>query len=133
MVTQWGMSDALGPLQYEEQQGETFLGYSQTQRHNISNETALLIDKEIKRLVDEANARATQLLTDNIDQLNALANALLEYETLTGEEIDALLKDGTPPDRTDRDASKPKPTAGGSSVPSSKRPGAIGGPAAASA
>ncbi|UVO55348.1 ATP-dependent zinc metalloprotease FtsH [Sphingomonas sp. SUN039] len=130
MVTQWGMSDALGPLQYEEQQGETFLGYSQTQRHNISNETALLIDKEIKRLVDEANTRATSLLTDNRSQLETLANALLEYETLTGEEIDALLKDGTQPDRTDRDAGKPKPTAGGSSVPKSKRPGAIGGPAA---
>ena len=130
MVTQWGMSDALGPLQYEEQQGETFLGYSQTQRHNISNETALLIDKEIKRLVDEANTRATSLLTDNRNQLEALANALLEYETLTGEEIDALLKHGTQPDRTDRDAAKPKPTAGGSSVPSSKKPGVIGGTAA---
>ena len=130
MVTQWGMSDALGPLQYEEQQGETFLGYSQTQRHNISNETALLIDMEIKRLVDEANTRATMLLTDNRNQLETLANALLEYETLTGEEIDALLKDGTQPDRTDRDAAKPKPTAGGSSVPKSKRPGAVGGPAA---
>ena len=118
------------PLAVRGTAGETFLGYSQTQRHNISNETALLIDKEIKRLVDEANTRATQLLTDNRSQLETLANALLEYETLTGEEIDALMKDGTPPDRTDRDAAQPRAKAGGSSVPSSKRPGAIRGPAA---
>ena len=130
MVTQWGMSDALGPLQYEEQQGETFLGYSQTQRHNISNETALLIDNEIKRLVDEANDRAKSLLTDNLDQLKTLANALLEYETLTGEEIDALMKDGTQPDRSGIDKDKPQTILGGSSVPKSKRPG-IGGPATA--
>ena len=129
MVTQWGMSDALGPLQYEEQQGETFLGYSQTQRHNISNETALLIDNEIKRLVDEANERARSILTDHAEQLHALAGALLEYETLTGEEIAALLNNGTPPDRSGQDQVKPKPISGGSSVPSSKRPGSIGGPA----
>jgi cell division protease FtsH len=129
MVTQWGMSDALGPLQYEEQQGETFLGYSQTQRHNISNETALLIDNEIKRLVDEANDRAKFILTKHADQLNTLAGALLEYETLTGEEIAALLNDGTPPDRSGKDQAKPNPISGGSSVPSSKRPGSIGGPA----
>ena len=99
MVTQWGMSDELGPLQYEEQQGETFLGYSQTQRHNISNETALLIDSEIKRLIAQANDRAMQILTDHNDQLHSLAGALLEYETLTGDEIIKLLNDGTPPER----------------------------------
>ena len=99
MVTQWGMSDSLGPLQYEEQQGETFLGYSQTQRHNISNETALLIDSEIKRLIEQANDRAKQILTDHNDQLHRLAAALLEYETLTGDEIVKLLNDGTPPER----------------------------------
>ncbi len=101
MVTQWGMSDSLGPLQYEEQQGETFLGYSQTQRHNISNETALLIDSEIKRLIEQANDRAKQILTDHNDQLHRLAAALLEYETLTGDEIVKLLNDGTAPERED--------------------------------
>jgi len=99
MVTQWGMSDELGPLQYEEQQGETFLGYSQTQRHNISNETALIIDSEIKRLIAQANDRARQILTDHNDQLHSLAGALLEYETLTGDEIVKLLEDGTSPER----------------------------------
>ena len=90
MVMRWGMSDKLGPLEYEEQQGETFLGYSQSQRHNMSNETALLIDSEIKRLIEDGHKRATQVLTENIDQLHAVAGALLEYETLTGDEIKRL-------------------------------------------
>eukprot|EP01037_Dinobryon_pediforme_P048872 gene48872-biopygen24826 len=68
MVSQWGMSDALGPLQYEEQQGETFLGYSQTQRQNMSNETALMIDSEIRKLVDGGLAQAREILTEHIDQ-----------------------------------------------------------------
>ncbi len=129
MVTQWGMSDKLGPLQYEEQQGETFLGYSQTQRHNISNETALLIDSEIRSLVDEGYDRAKSLLSDNIGQLKALAEALLEYETLTGEEIKALLDSGTPPDRSGIDVNKPRTIVGGSSIPKTKRP-KVGGAAA---
>ena len=130
MVTQWGMSDKLGPLQYEEQQGETFLGYSQTQRHNMSNETAQLIDSEIKALVEGAYDRATELLTTNRDQLTLLAEALLEYETLTGDEIKALLADGTRPDRSGNDREKPRVSAsGGSSVPKSKRPGGFSDPA----
>ncbi len=133
MVTQWGMSDKLGPLQYEEQQGETFLGYSQTQRHNISNETAQLIDSEIRALVDGGYERAKFVLTERADQLKTLAEALLEYETLTGEEIKALLDEGTLPDRTDHDAGKPRlVSAGGSSVPKTRRPG-IGGAATAGA
>jgi cell division protease FtsH len=93
MVTKWGMSDKLGPLQYEEQ-GEGYLGYGATQRTMMSDETNKLIDAEIRSLVDGALARAKQVLTDNRDQLELLAQALLEYETLNGEEIDQLLKDG---------------------------------------
>ena len=81
------MSEALGPLQYEEAQGETFLGYSQTQRHNMSNETALLIDAEIRKLVDGGHARATEIIKVNVEQLHAVAGALLELETLTGDEM----------------------------------------------
>jgi len=131
MVMQWGMSDKLGPLQYEEAQGETFLGYSQTQRHNMSNETALLIDAEIRRLVDGGHARATEIISTNVDQLHAIAGALLELETLTGDEIKAIISGG----KIDRAADIPAvlPTAG-SSIPRSKRPKpGIGGPAAAGA
>jgi cell division protease FtsH len=132
MVTQWGMSDKLGPLQYEEQQTETFLGYSQTQRHNMSNETAQLIDSEIRVLVDGGYNKAKKLLKKYSKQLHILAEALLEYETLTGDEIAALLKDGTPPERGDVDLDKPRTLkAGGSSIPKTRKRGGIGGPAAA--
>jgi len=93
MVTKWGMSDKLGPLQYEEQQ-EGYLGYGGTQRLMMSDETNKLIDSEIRGLVDGAHARATDILTTQIDRLHLLAQALLEYETLTGEEINTLLEKG---------------------------------------
>jgi cell division protease FtsH len=94
MVTQWGMSDELGPLQYEEPQGETFLGYSMSQRVHMSDETAQKIDLEIRRVVDTGYERAKQLLTEHEDQLHLLANALLEFETLSGDEIKTLIEKG---------------------------------------
>jgi cell division protease FtsH len=93
MVTKWGMSDKLGPLQYEEQH-EGYLGMGGTQRTMMSAETSKLIDAEIKGLVEGGHARARQLLTDYREQLELLAQALLEYETLTGDEIKQLLDQG---------------------------------------
>jgi len=93
MVTQWGMSDKLGPLQYEEQQ-EGYLGMGGTARLFASDETNKLIDSEIRGLVDNAHARAKQILGENEDKLHLLAQAMLEFETLTGDEIKQLLKDG---------------------------------------
>ena len=92
MVTRWGMSDKLGPLQYAANEEEVFLGHSVAKQQNISGETAKLIDEEIKNFVDAANDRAKQILTDHGDDLEKIAQALLEYETLTGDEINALLK-----------------------------------------
>ncbi len=92
MVTQWGMSDKLGPLLYSANEQEVFLGHSVAQQQNMSDETAKLIDQEIKNFVEGGNERAQKILTDNIDDLHTLANALLEYETLSGEEIKALLR-----------------------------------------
>ena len=133
MVMRWGMSDKLGPLEYEEQQGETFLGYSQSQRHNMSNETALLIDSEIKRLIEDGHKRATQVLTENIDQLHAVAGALLEYETLTGDEIKRLAA-GDDIGRDDGSANATPIPAAGTSIPKTKRPnGPFGNPAPAGA
>jgi cell division protease FtsH len=105
MVTKWGMSDELGPLQYEEQ-SEGYLGYGQSQRLMMSDETARKIDAEIRKVVDQGYDRAKQVLSDHVDQLHTLAQALLEYETLSGDEIKELLDSG----KLDRpDGSKVKP------------------------
>ena len=130
MVTQWGMSDEMGPLQYEEEQGETFLGYSQGQRVHMSNETAMKIDSEIRGIVDAGYTRAKDVLTKHENELHLLANALLEYETLSGEEIASLLKDGKF-ERPDGDVIQPSsvPTVG-TSIPKSgkKHKGPFGDP-----
>ncbi len=93
MVTKWGMSDKLGPLQYEESQ-EGYLGMGQTARTMAGAETNKLIDAEIKDLVEGAHKRATDILKKHEDQLHLLAQAMLEYETLTGDEITKLLETG---------------------------------------
>jgi cell division protease FtsH len=92
MVTQWGMSDKLGPMVYGENQQEVFLGHSITQSQNISEATARLIDAEIRRIVDEGYAGAQDIISNNLERLHDLANALLEHETLTGEEVSAVLR-----------------------------------------
>ncbi len=132
MVTRWGMSDALGPLQYAEPEEEVFLGYSVNRQRLMSNETAQAIDKEIRKVVEDGYERAKHLLTEHTEQLEALAQALLEYETLSGDEIKKVLA-GEPIDRGG--AKGPSIPAAGSSIPKAKRPkaGPIGGPAAAGA
>lgn len=131
MVMEYGMSEKLGWLRYRDNQEEVFLGHSVARSQNVSEETSRLIDQEIRRLVEEGEATARTVLTDNLDQLHKLAEALLEYETLSGDESKRAIA-GEPIER-DRDRSK-EPTAivGGSSIPKSKRP-SIGGPAAAGA
>jgi cell division protease FtsH len=130
MVTRWGMSDAVGPLEFSEPDGETYLGYSSARPVRMSNQTAELIDKEIKQIVEGAHTRAKKLLTKYKKQLHALAEGLLEYETLSGDEITALLKDGTKPDRSGIDHNKPKPlSGGGSSIPKTRPRSGVGGAA----
>jgi len=92
MVTEWGMSDKLGMIAYGDNGQEVFLGHSVTQHKNVSEATAREIDNEIKAVIDTAYARAKQILTDNIDELNALALGLLEYETLGLDEIRTVLR-----------------------------------------
>ncbi len=121
MVTKWGMSDKLGPLLYAQNEEEVFLGHSVARTQNVSEATAQLIDQEIKRLVEEALEKARRILTDNLDDLHKIAGALLEYETLSGDEINALMRGETivrepPPD----EPQTPRPPS--SSVPSAGRP-----------
>ena len=131
MVTRWGMSDELGPLQYAEADEEVFLGYSVNRQKNMSNETAQAIDKEIRRVVEAGYERAKTVLTEFRAELETLALALLEYETLSGDEIKKVLAGET----IDRGgASAPSIPTAGSSIPKAKRPkSGIGGPAAAGA
>ena len=100
MVTQMGYSEKLGRVRYTGNQEEVFLGHSVAQSKNISEETARIIDQEVIRLVQESETRARKILTENIKDLHVIAKGLLEYETLTGEEIKNLLK-GIKPTRDD--------------------------------
>ncbi|MFN7621338.1 MAG: ATP-dependent zinc metalloprotease FtsH [bacterium] len=99
MVTQWGFSDVLGTVAYGENEQEVFLGHSVARSQNVSEETARIIDSEVKRLVTEGWDEARQILTDKAADLETLAQALLEYETLSGQEIRDLLEKGVAPNR----------------------------------
>lgn len=119
MVTEWGMSTKLGPLTYGENEQEVFLGHSVATHKNVSEATAKTIDEEIRLIVDNAYERARKTLTDNLEQLHALAKGLLEYETLSGDEIKALLR-GDPVVRDngdDNQAGKARDAARRSSIP----------------
>jgi cell division protease FtsH len=124
MVTRFGMSDSLGPIAFAENQEEVFLGHSVSRTQNISEATAQKIDSEIHRLIDESYSRARKILTERLADLNVLANGLLEYETLTGDEITALLK-GIAPIRTPYEEPAPTPREG-PSVPQAGRPRGAG-------
>jgi cell division protease FtsH len=92
MVTQYGMSDKLGPLAYGDNEEEVFLGHSIARTQNLSDETQTVVDEEIHRLVDESFEHAKKIIQQNLDDLHTIARGLLEYETLSGEEIKDLLR-----------------------------------------
>ena len=116
MVTEYGFSDKLGPLRYSENEEEIFLGRSVTQHKNVSDSTHELIDQEVRSLVEAAEGTARKILTDHHDELEKITQALLEYETLSGDEVNALLK-GEKIIRPDED--EPSDSGRASSVPSS--------------
>ncbi|MDB5449983.1 MAG: ftsH, partial [Phenylobacterium sp.] len=119
MVTRWGYSDALGLVSYGDNQEEVFLGHSVSRTQNVSEATANVIDSEVKRLVQAGYDEAKRILTEKLEDLHTLAKALLEYETLSGDEIVNALK-GVPPVRDDQET---KRTSGPAvAVPISPRP-----------
>jgi cell division protease FtsH len=125
MVMEWGMSEKLGRVRYRGNEQEVFLGHSVAQSVNMSEETAQLVDDEVRRLIEEAEATARRILTEHRADLDTVANGLLEYETLSGDEINALLK-GIPPVRTPYE--EPEPQRGpGPSVPQAGVPRGPGG------
>jgi cell division protease FtsH len=117
MVTQWGMTDALGPMVYGENEGEVFLGRSVTTHKNVSEATMQQVDAEIRRIIDQQYALARRLIEENSDKIEAMAKALLEWETLDAEQINDIMS-GKPP-REPKPASKPP-----SSTPADSAPGA---------
>ena len=100
MVTEYGMSD-LGPLQFEQQEGSVFLGRDYNKSQHFSNEVANEIDMEMRKIINDCHAKATEIIKKNKDLLKLIAEALLEYETLTKEQIDYLVKNGKMPEETE--------------------------------
>ncbi len=96
MVTRWGLSERLGPLAYSEEEGEVFLGRSVTKHKSVSEETAHVIDEEIRSLIDRNYERAERILQENIDKLNVMADALIKYETIDRLQIDDIMEGKVP-------------------------------------
>ena len=130
MVTKWGLSEKLGPLMYAEDEGEVFLGRGGGgQSSGFSGETAKLIDSEVRSIIDQCYGTAKQILTDNRDKLDAMADALMKYETIDAEQIDDIMAGRTP--REPRDWSGGTGTSGTPpAVPDPRPETPIGGPAA---
>jgi cell division protease FtsH len=108
MVTQFGLSDAMGPLAYGDEEGEVFLGHSVTQQRQISGDTALAIDREVRAIVDRNYRRTMDLLKENMDKLHAMAAALLRFETIDIDQINDIMNG--------RPAREPKDDGGQSSA-----------------
>ena len=133
MVTKWGLSEKMGPLAYEEDDSEVFLGHSVTQHKNMSDDTANEIDLEIRHIIDEAYSTAETLLRENEDKLHIMAEALLKYETIDTAQIDEIMEGkipGPPKDWTD-DKQPPESSDGDGEAKEAKKDSGkpIGGPA----
>ena len=116
MVTQWGMSDSLGPMVYGENEGEVFLGRSITTHKNVSEATLQKVDQEIRKIIDKQYALARKLIVDNRDKVEAMAKALLEWETIDADQIGDIMA-GKPP-------RPPKPAQTPQQPPQTGAPGA---------
>jgi cell division protease FtsH len=121
MATQFGMSDELGPLMYGENEEEVFLGHSVARSQNVSESTQEMVDREVKRFVHEGYETAQAILKTHLDDLHTIAKGLLEYETLSGDEIRDLLQGKAPVRESADDEPPPRasavPTTGGTRRP----------------
>ncbi len=134
MVTKWGLSEKLGPLMYSEDEEEVFLGRSVTQHKNISDDTAHIIDSEIRVFIDRNYQRAHTMLTERVDILHAMADALIKYETIDADQIDDIMNGRPPRPPADWDESEPKSGGTGEATVEDEPKGeqsedTIGGPA----
>ena len=125
MVMRYGMTEALGPMVYAENEGEVFLGRSVTKTTNMSESTMQKVDAEVRRIIDEQYALARKLIEDNQDKMHAMAKALLEWETIDSEQLDDIMagKDPRPPkDWTPRTPPTGSGGSGGSPVAADPTP-----------
>jgi cell division protease FtsH len=128
MATKYGLSPELGPMTYSDEDEEVFLGRSVTQHKHVSEETARKIDEVVRGVIDTAYHRARDLLTTNIEKLHTMAQALLQYETIDGEQITAIMEGRTP--GPPKDWTKPSDKGPSGNAPVGKPASPIGGPAA---
>ena len=132
MVTKWGLSERLGPLTYGEDEGEIFLGRSVTQHKNMGDDTARIIDEEVRAFIDRNYERAEKLLNEHLDVLHKMSDALMKYETIDASQIDALMEGKEPPppeDWNDADSSPDDTGSGAAAGKDKSSDGTIGGPA----
>jgi cell division protease FtsH len=129
MVTKWGLSEKLGPLTYAEEEGEVFLGRSVTQHKNVSDETAHIIDEEIRHFIDRNYERAEKILTEHMDKLHLMAKALIKYETIDSDQIDDIMNGRDPKPPAGWDEHEQGPGDSSKKVESSNGDAPIGGPA----
>jgi cell division protease FtsH len=130
MVTKWGLSDLMGPLTYSEEAGEVFLGRSVTQTKLVSDETAFAIDQEIRRIIDANYERANKVLTEHRDKLDAMADALMKYETLDETQLKDIMAGREPRPPADWDSELPPAAPTADADLEKKDDSSIGGPAA---
>jgi cell division protease FtsH len=116
MVMRYGMSDALGPMVYAENEGEVFLGRSVTKTTNISESTMQKVDLEVRRIIDEQYALARKLIEDNSDKMHVMAKALLEWETIDSDQLDDIMAGREPRPPKDFTPRTPGSPGGGSAV-----------------
>jgi cell division protease FtsH len=122
MVTRWGYSDVIGPVDYGSDQGDVFLGQQLMQSSHISEETSRKIEEEVRKLIEQGKVDARRVMTESRAEWEAVALGLLEYETLSGDEIAALIK-GTPPSRPDSADDDAGPASAVPIIGKRKRPG----------
>jgi cell division protease FtsH len=112
MVMRYGMTDALGPMVYADNEGEVFLGRSVTKTTNMSEQTMQKVDAEVRRIIDQQYLLARKLIEENTDKMHAMAKALLEWETIDAEQIDDIMAGKAPRPPKDWSPRTPPPSSG---------------------
>ena len=129
MATKWGLTEKLGPLTYSEDEDEVFLGRSITQHKHVSDDTARIIDEEVRRIVEAAHKKASEILQSREPLLHLMADALIKYETIDGKQIDQIMEGQQPDPPADWNDSSPEPAEGKEDVSDADKRPTIGGPA----